>query len=115
MQCICSPSAQSRVSVNVNGQFTYFIKVLVGVHQGDPLNLLSLACLWRFWSNTDIRQSVGSDWQGKVPDLLGVAVFMLHYAGEVTLIANDPVTLQAQLQAQRACSRLEQYYRDWYI
>ncbi len=38
MQCIRSLYAQSRVSVNVNGQFTDFIKVLVGVRQSDPLS-----------------------------------------------------------------------------
>jgi hypothetical protein len=46
------------------------------------------------------RQSVGSDWRGKVRELLKeVAVFMLLYADDVVLIANNPDTLQAQLQA----------------
>jgi hypothetical protein len=53
------------------------------------------------------RQGIGSDWQGKVPDFLRVAVFMLLYADDVVFIANDPDILQAQLQA------LEQYCRDW--
>ena len=106
LQCIRSLYAQSRVSVNVNGQFTDFIKVLVGVRQGDPLSP-TLFGLFVEVLEQYIRQSIGSDWRGKVPELLGVAVFMLLYADDVVLIANDPDTLQAQLQA------LEQYCHDW--
>ncbi len=47
-----------------------------------------------------IRKSVGSDWRGKVRELVKeVAVFMLLYADDVVLIVNNPDTLQAQLQA----------------
>jgi hypothetical protein len=37
-QCIQSLYAQSEISVNVNGEHTEFIKVLLGVRQGDPLS-----------------------------------------------------------------------------
>ncbi len=78
-------------------------KVLVGVCQGDPLSP-TLSGL--FVEVLEQDKSVGSDWRGKVPDLLGMAVFMLLYADDVVLIANDPNILQAQLA-------LEQYCHDW--
>jgi hypothetical protein len=108
--------AQSWVSVNVNGQFTDFIKVLVGVRQGDPLSLLSPTLFGLF-----VEVLAGSTY-GRALDQIGRArsrscwgwqsscfcnAYYAYYADDVVLIANDPDTLQAQLQA------LEQYCHDW--
>jgi hypothetical protein len=38
LACIQSLYAQSAVSVNDNGQYTDFVKVMIGVRQGDPLS-----------------------------------------------------------------------------
>ena len=102
----CSVYAPSMPSPGCPSTSTDFIKVLVGVRQVGPLSP-TLFGLFVEVLEQYIRQSIGADWQGKFPELLGVAVFMLLYADDVALIANDPDTLQAQLQA------LEQYCHDW--
>ena len=50
---------------------------------------------------------MGPDWQGRVPAVLRTAVYMLMYADDVVLLANDPATLQLQLDA------LAQFCTDW--
>jgi hypothetical protein len=106
LSCIRSLYAQSAVAVNVNGQYTDFVKVLIGVRQGDPLSP-TLFGLFIEVLEQYITQAVGPQWEGRVPDLLGIALSMLLYADDVVLMAHDAATLQQQLDA------LSQFCKDW--
>jgi hypothetical protein len=104
--CIRSLYAQSEVAVNVNGEQSDFVRVLVGVRQGDPLSP-TLFGLFIEVLEQYVRRAVGPEWQGRVPAVLRTAVYMLMYADDVVLLANDPATLQRQLDA------LAQFCTDW--
>jgi hypothetical protein len=59
LACIQSLYAQSAVPVNVNGQYTDFVEVMIGLRQGDPLSPI-LFGLFIEVLEQDIKRAVGS-------------------------------------------------------
>ena len=106
LSCIQSLYAQSTVAVNVNGDLTDFIKVLVGVRQGDPLSP-TLFGLFIELLDQYLSKAIGQQWRGQVPELEGIPLPLLLYADDLVLIASDPHTLQQQLDA------LVAFCADW--
>ena len=63
LSCIQSLYAQSAVAVNVNGQHTDFVRVMIGVRQGDPLSP-TLFGLFIEVLEQYIKKAIGPHWQG---------------------------------------------------
>ena len=92
--------------MNINGQHTPFIKIMMGVRQGDPLSP-TLFGLFIEVLEMYMSKALGPDWQGQVPGVMGLAVWMLLYADDMVLIAETPAALQRQLDA------LAQFCTGW--
>jgi hypothetical protein len=67
--CIRSLYAQFEVAINVNGEHSDSVRVLVGVRQGDPLSP-TLFGLFIEVLEQYIKRAVGPEWRGKVPAVL---------------------------------------------
>ena len=92
--------------MNVNGKHTPFVKIMMGVRQGDPLSP-TLFGLFIEVMEDYISKALGPAWQGQVPGVMELAVWMLLYADDMVLIAKTPAALQKQLDA------LAQFCTGW--